>query len=556
MYEPTLAEYFANLGVDINGFTGSDGLAQAVKAGQQNINASQLSRIAGYPELTATGAPMRSARGTYWAVPTAQGMRYITPETFTGPGGSGGDGASFTDALNNSSQKPWTVQNGDDGYYYAKGANPTQARYSGAGLGLSDEWGGSNAYYNVYDQAPEEAYYKIQKESDGFFDGLIDIAGPLMSVYGAGLGISGAMNGWLGSLSGLNPASIWQGSSFPGLEGMSGFDAAGNLADASWGVNPANGGGMDWYEEFLQSIGIDPSSTQFGNGGGFTVGDGVIPDVTIPSSWGSNGYPSTGIFQNGMPGGGLPFGGDIVVDGVKMPLSQFYGNPLGLSPSQLSSLPGGGNLLKALGGGGGGSLLGAGLGGLLGALGGGNKPAGNVTTTQDIPDWLKPYVMGNLNDAAIARQNLLGTNGQVMDAATPEYLKTVNGGYLDPSTNPWLEKTYDMAAGKVGSGVDSRFSAAGRYGSGAHQGVLQEGFNNLATSIYGGNYQQERTRQAAATTGAPAFSSGSSAAAYAPYIDYSRLFPNVRSQSEPYFTNPMGGILSGAAAGSQIGKLF
>ncbi len=211
-------------------------------------------------------------------------------------------------------------------------------------------------------------------------------------------------------------------------------------------------------------------------------------------------------------------------------------------------------LLSALGGNGG--LLGAALGGLLGGQNANSKPAGTTTTVQDIPDWLKPYVIGNLSGAAGTQSNLLQNNG-VMDAATAEYLKTVKGDYLDPTKNPYLDATYKHSADLVGAGVDSRFESSGRYGSGAHQGVLQEGMNNLATSIFGGNYQAERARQAAATGGAPTFQTGSSGAAYAPYSGFADLFPaGVRSTSTPYFSNTAGGILSGALAGSQLSKLF
>lgn len=201
------------------------------------------------------------------------------------------------------------------------------------------------------------------------------------------------------------------------------------------------------------------------------------------------------------------------------------------------------------------ALLGIGAGGLLGGLGSNSKPSGTTTTVQDIPDWLKPFVMGNMNAATGVRDSLTsGTN--VVNAAVPGYLKTINGDYLSPGSNPYLDATYNHAAGLVGAGVDSRFESAGRYGSGAHQGVLQEGMNNLATSIYGGNYQTERARQDAATTGAPQFATNQATAGYAPYTGYASLFPNVRSTTAPYFNNTGAGILGGALAGGSISRMF
>jgi hypothetical protein len=558
MPDQNLADYFAQYGVH----AGADvNLADLVPLAQQNITAGGMNRIAGYPELTATGAPVRSSLGTYWSVPTAQGMRYITPETFSGPSGNGADGASFTSALTNSVQKPWTVQNGDDGYWYAKGANPSQARYSGAGLGLGDEWGGSNAYYNVYDQAPEEKYYKTMKEPDGFFSGLMELAGPLMGVYGAGLGISGLMNGFSG-FSGLDSflnggGTGSNGFSFPGLEGMSGYDAAGNLSNTQWGVNPINGGGMP-YEDYRWDLG-------FGDGGPNVAIDyanpGSVPDVTIPSSYGTSGYPSTGIFQNGAPGGGLPFGGEVILDGgQKIPLKDFYNNYLGLSGSEGGGLLNSGtNLLKSLGGGGGFSLPGAGLGALAGLLGG-SKQAGTTTTIQDIPDWLKPYVMGNLN-AATAKSIELGAQTPLLGPAQDEMMKTIKGDYLRPESNPYLKDTVNDALGQVQSRFNSQYMNMQGGGDNMLNSGFQEGLvrNLSATALpmYNQNYQTERNRQFGAATTAPDYTTSQYNAAFSPFTAYSQLTKGMGSQTtSPYFTNPLAGALGGAALGSQFGKIF
>lgn len=100
-------------------------------------------------------------------------------------------------------------------------------------------------------------------------------------------------------------------------------------------------------------------------------------------------------------------------------------------------------------------------------------------------------------------------------AANETGLKTIQGGFLDPSTNPWLSKTYGMAADDVARtfqtatapGTASAFSGRGRYGSPSYR-LATEGneralgttLDNLATQIYGGNYQAERDRQDRATS--------------------------------------------------------
>lgn len=69
---------------------------------------------------------------------------------------------------------------------------------------------------------------------------------------------------------------------------------------------------------------------------------------------------------------------------------------------------------------------------------------------------------------------------------------TIGGKFLDPETNPYLKKTFDMAAGRVQSAVDSQFAGGGRMGSGAQAAAANAGYGDLATKIYGGAYDMER----------------------------------------------------------------
>lgn len=150
--------------------------------------------------------------------------------------------------------------------------------------------------------------------------------------------------------------------------------------------------------------------------------------------------------------------------------------------------------------------------------------------------------------------------GQLSSDAMAQYLKMVNGDYLNPSSNPYLDATYNHAAGILGSGIDSRFSKAGRYGSGAHQGVLQEGLGNLANDIFGGNYQSERARQVAAIGGAPGFLQSNAAAAFAPYTLFNNLLPRAANttgtEQSPYYTNPLSGAIGGGILGAQFAKQY
>lgn len=107
-----------------------------------------------------------------------------------------------------------------------------------------------------------------------------------------------------------------------------------------------------------------------------------------------------------------------------------------------------------------------------------------------------------------------GAGNPLNSAANATGLKTIQGGFLDPAINPWLQKTYDAAANDVSRtyqtatmpGTASNFSGLGRYGSPAYalqkdnnERTLGTTLGNLGTNIYGGNYNAERNRQYGAT---------------------------------------------------------
>lgn len=216
------------------------------------------------------------------------------------------------------------------------------------------------------------------------------------------------------------------------------------------------------------------------------------------------------------------------------------------------------------------------IGGLLGAAAGStsasSKPAGTTTTTQDIPEWLRPYVQGNV----AAGSQLLSTinpNNPLLGQAEGEVSKTIGGGYLDPNTNPYLKSTYDQAAKSVTDSylsttqprTDALFSKGGAFGNGnsaymetvaRNQFGLGNNLKDLATNIYGGNYNAERARQAQLSASAPQFVAQTNDARFSPFKSFQTLFPNVSATTTPYFSNPLGGALSGAMAGYGLGKAF
>ena len=107
--------------------------------------------------------------------------------------------------------------------------------------------------------------------------------------------------------------------------------------------------------------------------------------------------------------------------------------------------------------------------------------------------------------------DLITGAAQNANPAFSQLQATANGNYL--GGNPFLDQMYGKAAQGltrqfaegVSPGLDSAASRAGRYGSGMHANVKDaagqsfgQTLGDLATSIYGGNYGQERQNQLSA----------------------------------------------------------
>ena len=68
----------------------------------------------------------------------------------------------------------------------------------------------------------------------------------------------------------------------------------------------------------------------------------------------------------------------------------------------------------------------------------------------------------------------------------------MSGNLLNPATNPYITNLFNTMADKVTTGVNSNVAQAGRYGSGAHTGVLADSLGDLANKVYADNYNRER----------------------------------------------------------------
>lgn len=80
---------------------------------------------------------------------------------------------------------------------------------------------------------------------------------------------------------------------------------------------------------------------------------------------------------------------------------------------------------------------------------------------------------------------------------------TIGGEWLNG--NPYINQIINRGAGDITDRVNSMFSAAGRYGSGAHQGVLGDSLADYEAQIRYGNYDNERQNMLRATQLAPTF---------------------------------------------------
>jgi hypothetical protein len=151
---------------------------------------------------------------------------------------------------------------------------------------------------------------------------------------------------------------------------------------------------------------------------------------------------------------------------------------------------------------------------------------GDSTTTQEIPEELKPLAtaysdkamnLGEQSYNPYGGQRYADLNpvqntglGMTVDRALQgsQTMNNAEGGLnqmMGGGQNPYLDAMYDQAAGKVAGSVNSNFSQAGRYGSGAHTGALTEGLGDMATNLYGGAYEADQGRRMQAIGMAPEF---------------------------------------------------
>lgn len=91
----------------------------------------------------------------------------------------------------------------------------------------------------------------------------------------------------------------------------------------------------------------------------------------------------------------------------------------------------------------------------------------------------------------------------LLNQAQTEASNILAGNYLTPGSNPYSQALFDQMAGDVTSKVNSQFTKAGRFGSGANQEVLADSLGQLANQVYSDQYNRERDLMANAMLTAP-----------------------------------------------------
>lgn len=250
---------------------------------------------------------------------------------------------------------------------------------------------------------------------------------------------------------------------------------------------------------------------------------------------------------------------------------------------------------------------------------GSSSGSSNTTTRTEPPQFIQPFLQYGAQQArslyetggpqyypgqtvvpfapqteqALALTQQRAVNGSPVTNAAQNYSTSVlNGDYLPGGSNgnPYLDRTFQQAANATQNDLSSEFARSGR-NTLASMPVRSDQLNNLATSIYGGAYQNERQAQQAMVPFAPSLANqdyvdlqalqgvGSNVEDLAgrymqdqqARYDFSQNAPQTNldnylaritgsfpggttTQSTPIYRNRTAGALGGAAAGAALGS--
>lgn len=88
--------------------------------------------------------------------------------------------------------------------------------------------------------------------------------------------------------------------------------------------------------------------------------------------------------------------------------------------------------------------------------------------------------------------NLIGGTQRGFDVSNDVLMRTAGG---PAAANPYLDNVLKTASQRAADQVNAQFSGAGRFGSGAHAGILSDRLGSIETQARFDDYNNERTRQ-------------------------------------------------------------
>lgn len=204
----------------------------------------------------------------------------------------------------------------------------------------------------------------------------------------------------------------------------------------------------------------------------------------------------------------------------------------------------------------------------------GSKSGGSTTTTNSPWSGTQPYLTGGyrqaeyllnqgINPQTQGALSARGMGSQTDQAAQNLATSTLRGDYLN--SNPFTQGAVNDAMGMAKSQINSQF-AGNNYGSSAHQEWLGRGLMNASLPYLNQNYENERGRQFAALSQAPALQGmdyqniqAQQQADMMPFDllgRYQQVVGGLPSgggnTTTPYFTNPVNSALGGAMLGNQL----
>lgn len=134
-----------------------------------------------------------------------------------------------------------------------------------------------------------------------------------------------------------------------------------------------------------------------------------------------------------------------------------------------------------------------------------NSGVGGNTYTGSTVAPLSGTTMGGINQLATAgaNTNTAGTRplfqGLGASAVGPSYSEQNLAGIASGQDNPYFEQALEGQLGKTADQVQSQFSGAGRYGSGANVGALTDSLGNIRSSALSNQWNQNIQNQLAAS---------------------------------------------------------